>query len=65
MLPHFQTLPGDNQLAQDEGYLLYFGRLSAEKGLDDLLHALVWSRHIPVAHRGRGAGARTPQIAGP
>ena len=54
VLPHFQTLPGDNQLAQDEGYLLYFGRLSAEKGLDDLLHALVRVPHIPVVIAGEG-----------
>ena len=28
VLPHFQALPEDEQLATDEGYLLYFGRLS-------------------------------------
>src|SRR5271170_4138781 len=28
VLPHFQTLPGDRELGTDEGYLLYFGRLS-------------------------------------
>jgi glycosyltransferase involved in cell wall biosynthesis len=54
VLPHFQALPTDNQLVQDEGYLLYFGRLSAEKGLDDLLHALVRVPHIPVVIAGEG-----------
>jgi len=54
VLPHFQALPGDDQLANDEGYLLYFGRLSQEKGVDDLLHALVRAPHIPVVIAGDG-----------
>ncbi len=54
VLPHFQALPSDDQLANDEGYLLYFGRLSPEKGLDDLLHALVRVPHIPVVIAGDG-----------
>jgi glycosyltransferase involved in cell wall biosynthesis len=54
VLPHFQELPGDDQLANDEGYLLYFGRLSSEKGVDDLLHALVRQPHIPVIIAGDG-----------
>ena len=54
VLPHFQEMPGDNELSSDEGYLLYFGRLSREKGIDDLLHALVRQPHIPVVIAGEG-----------
>jgi glycosyltransferase involved in cell wall biosynthesis len=54
VLPHFQELPGDDQLANDEGYLLYFGRLSPEKGVEDLLHALVRQQHIPTIIAGDG-----------
>ena len=54
VLPHFQALPDAGQLANDEGYLLYFGRLSPEKGVDDLLHALVREPHIPVVIAGDG-----------
>ncbi|HEX7425315.1 MAG TPA: glycosyltransferase, partial [Terriglobales bacterium] len=41
VLPHFQALPGDEHLTTDEGYLLYFGRLSPEKGVYELLRAMV------------------------
>jgi glycosyltransferase involved in cell wall biosynthesis len=54
VLPHFQELPGDDRLANDEGYLLYFGRLSPEKGVEDLLHALVRQPHIPTIIAGDG-----------
>ncbi len=54
VLPHFQTLPSEDQLAEDGHYLLYFGRLSAEKGLDDLLHAMARVPHIPVVIAGEG-----------
>jgi glycosyltransferase involved in cell wall biosynthesis len=54
VLPHFQELPRDDQLANDEGYLLYFGRLSPEKGVEDLLHALVRHRNIPTIIAGDG-----------
>ncbi len=54
VLPHFQDLPRDRELGNDEGYLLYFGRLSAEKGVDELIHALVRSPHIPVVIAGDG-----------
>jgi len=54
VLPHFQALPEEDQLRSDEGYLLYFGRLSAEKGVDDLLHALVRTPHIPAIIAGDG-----------
>ena len=54
VLPHFQTLPNDDELTADEGYLLYFGRLSPEKGLDELLHALAREPHISVVIAGDG-----------
>ena len=54
VLPHFQALPDKNQLGNDEGYLLYFGRLSSEKGIDDLLRALTRVPHIPVIIAGDG-----------
>ena len=54
VLPHYQTFPSDNELAPDEGYLLYFGRLSAEKGVDDLLLALTEQPLIPVVIAGDG-----------
>ena len=54
VLPHFQELPAADQLGNDEGYLLYFGRLSAEKGVSDLLHALARMPHIPMIIAGDG-----------
>jgi glycosyltransferase involved in cell wall biosynthesis len=54
VLPHFQALPSDEQLSTDEGYLLYFGRLSAEKGVNELLHAMVRLPHVPLVIAGDG-----------
>jgi glycosyltransferase involved in cell wall biosynthesis len=54
VLPHFQALPGDEQLTTDEGYLLYFGRLSLEKGVYELLRAMVQLPHIPLVIAGDG-----------
>ena len=54
VLPHFQPLPGDQQLATDEGYLLYFGRLSPEKGVYELLRAMVRLPHTPLVIAGDG-----------
>jgi glycosyltransferase involved in cell wall biosynthesis len=54
VLPHYQALPGDDQLATDEGYLLYFGRLSPEKGAYELLRAMVRLPHIPLVIAGDG-----------
>jgi glycosyltransferase involved in cell wall biosynthesis len=54
VLPHFQPLPHDEQLSPDERYLLYFGRLSAEKGVGDLLRATVRLPHIPLVIAGDG-----------
>lgn len=54
VLQHFQALPGDDRLSPDEGYILYFGRLSPEKGLDELLHAMARLPHIPLVIAGDG-----------
>ena len=63
ILAHYQALPESVQTT-DEGYLLYFGRLSAEKGLDELLLALSRVPHIPVVIAGEGpARARLESLA--
>jgi glycosyltransferase involved in cell wall biosynthesis len=54
VLPHYQALPGADRLATDEGYLLYFGRLSPEKGAYELLRAMVRLPHIPLVIAGDG-----------
>jgi glycosyltransferase involved in cell wall biosynthesis len=54
VLPHFQSLPSDEQLIADEGYLLYFGRLSKEKGVYELLRAMAQLPHIPLVIAGDG-----------
>jgi len=40
VLPHFQRVQELVRLSAENSPLLYFGRLSAEKGVDDLLHAM-------------------------
>ena len=40
VLPHFQPVRAATERAVENAPLLYFGRLSAEKGVDDLLHAM-------------------------
>jgi glycosyltransferase involved in cell wall biosynthesis len=54
VLPHFQTLPPEDDLAIDEGYLLYFGRLSPEKGVYELLRAMARLPHVPLVIAGEG-----------
>jgi glycosyltransferase involved in cell wall biosynthesis len=54
VLPHFQALPLDEQLPTDEGYILYFGRLSPEKGVYELLRAMVRLPHTPLIIAGDG-----------
>ena len=54
VLPHFQTLPLAEQLTSDEGYVLYFGRLSPEKGAYELLRAMVRLPHTPLVIAGEG-----------
>jgi glycosyltransferase involved in cell wall biosynthesis len=40
VLPHFQRVKPVSKPSASAGPLLYFGRLSREKGIDDLLHAM-------------------------
>jgi glycosyltransferase involved in cell wall biosynthesis len=54
VLPHFQALPHEESFTSDEGYVLYFGRLSSEKGVDDLLRAMTRLPHIPLVIAGEG-----------
>jgi glycosyltransferase involved in cell wall biosynthesis len=54
VLPHFQDLPAEGKLVCDEGYVLYFGRLSPEKGVYELLRAMVRLPHIPLVIAGDG-----------
>jgi glycosyltransferase involved in cell wall biosynthesis len=54
VLPHFQTLPAEQRLVPEKGYILYFGRLSPEKGLDELLHAMALVPHVPLVIAGEG-----------
>ncbi|MFY9903529.1 MAG: glycosyltransferase family 4 protein [Terriglobales bacterium] len=54
VLPHFQALPADEELKTDEGYVLYFGRLSPEKGAYELVRAMGQLPHIPLVIAGDG-----------
>jgi glycosyltransferase involved in cell wall biosynthesis len=54
VLPHFQVLPGEERLVPERGYILYFGRLSPEKGLDGLLQAMEARPQIPLVIAGEG-----------
>jgi len=55
VLPHFQNLP--SEIATDpspRASILYFGRLSTEKGLTDLLQAMQWIPDIKLQIAGEG-----------
>lgn len=54
VLPHFQSLPDKERLLPERGHVLYFGRLSAEKGLDVLLRAMKQLPHVPLFIAGDG-----------
>jgi glycosyltransferase involved in cell wall biosynthesis len=57
VLPHFQTLSLPLQTPPTAGpgaSILYFGRLSPEKGVDDLLAAMARLPHIPLVIAGEG-----------
>ena len=65
VLPHFQNLP--SQTAPDplpDAPILYFGRLSPEKGLTDLLRAMQHLPSCPLADCGRRAAAGRTRSAG-
>lgn len=55
VLPHFQrTHVLREQTTQGDRPLLYFGRLSAEKGIDDLLRAMQKLPHLSLVIAGEG-----------
>src|SRR2546430_11028268 len=54
VLPHFQKLPEKAPPPNADAPILYFGRLSAEKGVADLVRAMERTRHIPLVIAGYG-----------
>ena len=55
VLPHFQTLPLQAPPTAGSGApILYFGRLSPEKGVDDLVAAMAQLPHIRLVIAGEG-----------
>ncbi len=55
VLPHFQQLPpGPPKEAAADAPVLYFGRLSPEKGLTDLLQAMQHLPKVPLCIAGEG-----------
>ncbi len=55
VLPHFQRIPPATELPIEETRgVLYFGRLSAEKGLPDLLQAMALIPNVPLTLAGEG-----------
>ena len=55
VLPHFQKLPAQASRKVDaDAPILYFGRLSPEKGLTDLLQAMQQLPHVPLRIAGEG-----------
>ena len=53
VLPHFQEI-GVISEAPKDGPILYFGRLSAEKGVDDLVRAMQQVPHVRLVIAGEG-----------
>jgi glycosyltransferase involved in cell wall biosynthesis len=53
VLPHFQNIHAMCEPSKD-GPILYFGRLSAEKGVDDLIRAMQQVPHIRLVIAGDG-----------
>src|ERR1051326_7159538 len=53
VLPHFQEV-GDEPETPDPGSILYFGRLSSEKGVDDLVRAMEGLPQIKLTIAGAG-----------
>jgi glycosyltransferase involved in cell wall biosynthesis len=54
VLPHFQPVKLVKVRRAENAPLLYFGRLSAEKGVDDLLHAMQRVPHLRLIVAGDG-----------
>ncbi|HKS74693.1 MAG TPA: glycosyltransferase, partial [Terriglobales bacterium] len=60
VLPHFQHLPETPSIDSDQSAILYFGRLSPEKGLTDLLRAM--KRLARVRLQIAGDGPQRPEL---
>jgi glycosyltransferase involved in cell wall biosynthesis len=54
VLPHFQEVPVNPQPSASIGPVLYFGRLSAEKGIEDLLRAAAEVPYLDIVIAGDG-----------
>ena len=54
VLPHFQKIHALGQSKREDAPLLYFGRLSAEKGVDDLLRSMQKVPHMRLVVAGDG-----------
>ena len=54
VLPHFQQIHPLRESKRDQGPLLYFGRLSPEKGVDDLLRSMQQVPHMRLIVAGDG-----------
>lgn len=54
VLPHFQKLPMQAFEPRPNAPILYFGRLSAEKGVMDLIEAMKWVPHVHLKIAGDG-----------
>jgi len=54
ILPHFQALSHNTDQSPDDAPILYFGRLSAEKGVEDLIRAMQYLPHIRLIVAGDG-----------
>ncbi|HEX8816767.1 MAG TPA: glycosyltransferase family 4 protein [Terriglobales bacterium] len=60
VIPHFQRVHGPITPPPAQGPILYFGRLSREKGLDGLVHAM---QHVPhLQLQIAGDGPERPQL---
>ncbi len=65
VLPHFQPVKALAECRAEDAPLLYFGRLSAEKGVDDLLHAMHRLPELRLVVAGDGPErGRLQQLAG-
>ena len=58
VLPHFQPIHQVSERNAENAPLLYFGRLSKEKGVADLLHAMQQLPHLPLIVAGDGPQRR-------
>ena len=63
MLPHFQRLPEVERARGQDGPILYVGRLSPEKGVSDVLHAMKQLPNLRLVIAGDGPERRCLRTA--